>query len=155
MKVEFYEKVFVVLTVIVLAVGLVTIGASVVVAGVHVPSPAGRVDPPTVAETPPFDQPGLREIAPGQYEAVILARVWYFDPKEIRVPAGSTVTFRLTSADVVHGFELQNTPINGMLIPGQVTTMTTTFEKPGEYLFICHEYCGIGHHTMYGRVVVE
>jgi len=108
-----------------------------------------------VAETPPFDQPGLREIAPGQYEAVILARVWYFDPKEIRVPAGSTVTFRLTSADVVHGFELQNTPINGMLIPGQVTTMTTTFEKPGEYLFICHEYCGIGHHTMYGRVVVE
>ncbi|MDI3341754.1 MAG: cytochrome c oxidase subunit II [Sphaerobacter sp.] len=155
MKVEFYEKVFLVLTVVVLAAGLITIGASVLVAGVHVPSPAARVDPRTVAQTPPFDQPGLREIAPGKYEAVILARAWFYDPKEIRVPVGSTVTFKMTSADVVHGFELEGTTLNGMLIPGQVLTMTTTFEEPGEHLFICHEYCGVGHHTMFGRVVVE
>lgn len=155
MKVEFYEKVFLILTAIVLGVGLVTIGASVMIAGVHVPSPAGRVDPRTVADSPPFDEPGLREIAPGHYEAVIMARVWYFDPNEFHVPVGSKVTFKMTSGDVVHGFMLERTPVNAMLIPGQVTTMSYTFDEPGEYHFICHEYCGIGHHTMFGRVVVE
>jgi cytochrome c oxidase subunit 2 len=30
-----------------------------------------------------------------------------------------------------------------------------TFDKPGEYLFICHEYCGLAHQTMAGKVIVE
>ena len=29
------------------------------------------------------------------------------------------------------------------------------FDEPGEYLLICHEYCGLGHHMMYGRIIVE
>jgi cytochrome c oxidase subunit 2 len=29
------------------------------------------------------------------------------------------------------------------------------FRKPGEHLLICHEYCGLAHHTMYGRIIVE
>ena len=29
------------------------------------------------------------------------------------------------------------------------------FDEPGEHLLVCHEYCGIGHHTMAGRFIVE
>jgi cytochrome c oxidase subunit II len=29
------------------------------------------------------------------------------------------------------------------------------FDKPGEYLFACHEFCGAAHHTMAGRVIIE
>ena len=29
------------------------------------------------------------------------------------------------------------------------------FDQPGEYRFFCHEYCGLAHHMMFGRVVVE
>lgn len=155
MKVELYEKMFLALSGIVLVIGLVAVGGSVWLAGVHVPSPSGRVDPATVRQTPPFDNPGLRQIAPGKYEAVILAQAWFYTPKEIRVPAGSTVTFKLASADVVHGFMIERTAVNAMVIPGQVTTVTTTFDTPGVYHTICHEYCGIGHHTMVGTVVVE
>jgi cytochrome c oxidase subunit 2 len=47
-----------------------------------------------------------------------------------------------------------------MLLPGQISTLTATFDKPGTYNVICHEYCGaggptIGHHTMYGQIVVD
>jgi cytochrome c oxidase subunit 2 len=29
------------------------------------------------------------------------------------------------------------------------------FDAPGEYVIICHEYCGVAHHTMAARVIVE
>jgi cytochrome c oxidase subunit 2 len=41
-----------------------------------------------------------------------------------------------------------------MLIPGFVSTFTTTFPKPGDQLMPCHEYCGIGHEAMWARVRV-
>ncbi len=155
MKIEYYEKVFLTLGVVMLLSGLAAILVSVVGAGVMVPEPAGRVAPADVRTTAPFDTPGLREISPGKYEAVVVAQTWLFTPNEFRIPAGSEVTFRVASTDVIHGFLIENTQINAMIIPGQITEVTQTFDDPGEYLLICHEYCGIGHHTMWGRVIVE
>jgi len=155
MKIEYYEKVFLILGVVMMLSGLTAILVSVVGAGVMVPEPAGRVAPADVRTTAPFDAPGLREISPGKYEAVIVAQTWLFTPNEIRVPAGSEVTFRVASTDVIHGFLIENTQINAMIIPGQITEVSQTFDEPGEYLLICHEYCGIGHHNMWGRVIVE
>jgi cytochrome c oxidase subunit 2 len=42
-----------------------------------------------------------------------------------------------------------------MLLPGQLSRVTARFDKPGEYPMICHEYCGIAHHTMGGKIIVE
>ncbi len=123
--------------------------------GIQLPGVAGRVDPQALASSPPFDQPGLRQLAPGRYEVVIVAQTWQFTPNEIRIPAGSTVTFIATSKDVIHGLKIENTDVNMMLLPGQVSRMTTRFNTPGEYLFICQEYCGVGHHLMFGKVIVE
>jgi len=122
-----------------------------------VPSPEARINPNTVQEAGPFAEPGLHELAPGQYEAYILAEAnpWKFSPNEITVPAGSTVTFYLTSADVQHGFKLQGTNLNIMVLPGQISKMTATFDEPGEYQFVCHEYCGVGHQNMFGTIIVE
>jgi len=41
-----------------------------------------------------------------------------------------------------------------MLIPGFIATFTTRFDKAGERLMPCHEYCGTGHGAMWGRVQV-
>jgi cytochrome c oxidase subunit 2 len=41
-----------------------------------------------------------------------------------------------------------------MLIPGFIATFTATFDKSGERLMPCHEYCGTGHQAMWGRVQV-
>jgi cytochrome c oxidase subunit 2 len=124
-------------------------------ANIHLPSTVGRVDPTRVTETAPFDKLGLTELAPGQYEVRMVAQIWSFTPQEIRVPVGSTVHFWATSKDVVHGFFIPHAHVNVMLLPGQVAHVETRFDKPGEYPIICHEYCGISHHTMAGRVIVE
>ena len=42
-----------------------------------------------------------------------------------------------------------------MLLPGQIAHATARFDTPGEYPIICHEYCGIAHHTMGGKIIVE
>ena len=86
---------------------------------------------------------------------MILGHAWAFTPAEIRVPAGAKVSFIATSADVIHGFHIAKTRINLMLIPGQITRAEYTFKEPGEYLLVCHEYCGLGHHAMAGKVIVE
>ncbi len=124
-------------------------------AGIHLPGREGRVDPTRVAETAPFDRPGVVEVAPGRYEVRMVAQIWSFSPNEVRVPAGSTVTFVVTSKDVVHGLFISGAHVNVMLLPGQVARVTTRFNRPGEYPFVCHEYCGIAHHTMWGKVIVE
>jgi cytochrome c oxidase subunit 2 len=155
MKVHTYEKAF-------LAVGLAVLlvcGAALVYAtavqGIHLPGVAGRIDPRRVYQTPPFDRPGVKEVGPGQYEAVIVSQTWAFVPPVIRVPANATVTFIATTVDVIHGFNVEGTRLNMMLVPGQISRNSYRFRTPGEYLVICHEYCGLGHHTMAGKVVVE
>ena len=124
-------------------------------AGVHLPGVEGRIDPRKVAETAPFDKPGVVEIAPGQYEVRMTAQIWSFAPNEIRVPAGSTVHFWATSKDVVHGLLIPRVNVNVMVLPGQIAHAQARFDRPGEYPIICHEYCGIAHHTMAGKVIVE
>jgi cytochrome c oxidase subunit 2 len=41
-----------------------------------------------------------------------------------------------------------------MLLPGQLSRVTRRFDQPGEYPMMCHEYCGIGHHIMGGKIIV-
>jgi cytochrome c oxidase subunit 2 len=108
-----------------------------------------------VESTPPFDAPGLRATGPESYEAVIIARAWQFEPREIRVPAGSEVSFTVTSSDVIHGLSIEGTRINMMVLPGQIARTTYRFEEPGRHLMLCHEFCGVNHHTMFGEVIVE
>jgi len=155
MKVHTYEKAFLAVGLVVLLLCLAALAYASFGMGIHLPGVSGRVDPRQARGTAPFDRPGVREIGPNRYEAVIIGQAWSFDPAEIRVPAGAEVVFTATTTDVVHGFHVQGTRLNMMLIPGQVSRNRYTFDEPGEHLIICHEYCGLGHHLMYGRVIVE
>lgn len=155
MKVHTYEKAFLSVAAVLLVACLFALLYASLARGVHLPGHVAEIDPRAVDTTPPFDQPGVRQTGPNEYEAVVIGAAWSFTPAEIRVPAGSTVTFISTSRDVLHGFHLARTRVNVMLIPGQVSRVEHTFDEPGEYLLICHEYCGLGHHLMSGRVVVE
>ena len=124
-------------------------------AGIHVPSDEGRIDPTKVAETVPFNDPGVVEVTPGHDEVRMVAGIWVFTPNEIRVPVGSKVTFIATSRDVIHGLFIRHADVNVMLLPGQIARVTARFPRAGEYPLLCHEYCGIAHHTMAGKIIVE
>ncbi len=90
----------------------------------------------------------------GKVVVRVLAQQYSFQPQCLVVPAGMPVTFRGTSSDAIHGFSVDSSNANTMLIPGFVATFTTTFPVVGEHLMPCHEYCGIGHEAMWARVQV-
>jgi cytochrome c oxidase subunit 2 len=84
----------------------------------------------------------------------LIAQQYAFNPQCIVVPAGTKVTFRGTSVDVVHGFLVTGTNVNAMLVPGYITTFTAEFSQVGEHLMPCHEFCGTGHAAMWAHVKV-
>jgi cytochrome c oxidase subunit 2 len=114
-------------------------------------------DPQNAADSPNFREPGVYNTGDGTYDVYVIARQFLFEPgssQAIRVPAGSTVTFYVTSADVAHGFEVAGTNVNTMVIPGQVAEITVEFDETGTQHIICNEYCGGGHHDMRGTLEV-
>jgi cytochrome c oxidase subunit 2 len=55
---------------------------------------------------------------------------------------------------VIHGFLIQGTNINTMLVPGYVSALPARFDKAGEHLMPCQEFCGVGHEGMWAKVKV-
>ena len=159
MHIDRYERLFIYAAVALLVVFMGALAVSSFAFGIRVPTAYEKIDPRTVATPPsPWGLPAeerIRELSPGNYEVYLLAQMWQFSPNTITVPAGSRVTFYSTSKDVQHGFKIIDTNINIMALPGEVGVLTATFDEPGTYNFVCHEYCGALHHTMYGQVVVE
>jgi cytochrome c oxidase subunit 2 len=156
MGIDPFERNWMRLSVALLVVFLVTVTVAGFAMGFQVNGAEQEVDPRTVLDGDPWANPGLREISPGKYEAYIVAQTWAFVPREIEVPRGSTVDIYITSPDLQHGFKITDTNVNLMVVPGQVSKVTYTFDEVGEFPYICHEYCGRGHAAMFGVVnVVE
>lgn len=154
MNVEFYEKIWMWAAGALLAVFL---GMIFLMAGVEAVQPPGHietVDPTTLSSHPEFGKPAVTTAPDGSVTVSVVATMFEFNPSPIRVPAHRPVTFRLTSNDVIHGFEMVNTNANAMAVPGYVTQFTLTFDEPGEYVIACNEYCGLQHHNMVGKLIV-
>ena len=83
-----------------------------------------------------------------------IGQQYSFTPSCILVPTDTPITFRTTSADVVHGLLITGTNINLMLVPGYVSSLEKRFDTPGERLMPCHEFCSVGHEGMWGRVKI-
>lgn len=155
MHVDLYEKIWMWASAAVIVLFVGTVGYAAVARGVHPPSHVETIDPGQARSDPRFATPGVAIRPDGRAEVVVLAQMFAFQPAEVRVPAGRPVTFRLTSADVIHGFQIVRTNANTMVVPGYVSQFTTVFTEPGEYLIVCNEYCGLAHHVMQGRLIVE
>ena len=134
--------------------------AVVVVTGMaqmlHPLSSVETIDPTTLHLQGEFVESNLgTAIEPdGSATVRFIAEQYMFVPLCVKVPVGTLVRFRLTSADVTHGFFVGETNTNAMVVPGFITTVRTKFTQTGEYKMPCDEYCGFGHHAMVARVVV-
>ena len=155
MNVEFYEKIWMWSATALLALFLGTILLTAASDAIHPPSHMETVDPAALAENPEFSNPGVTRQPNGSVVVSVVAQMFAFSPNPIEVPANRPVTFRLTSSDVMHGFEVAGTNANAMAIPGYVSEFTVTFKKPGEYIIGCNEYCGLMHHNMVGKLIVK
>ena len=78
-----------------------------------------------------------------------------WNPANLTVEAGQPLYLRLTSDDVVHSFAvgLSDFPVVDVM-PGEITKVTLTFDKPGTYTFYCTRWCGANHWRMRGTITV-
>jgi cytochrome c oxidase subunit II len=145
---------------IVMATMLVVMMAVIVTTGIvsalHPASNVEVIDPQTLHLRGEFVESNLgTAIEPdGSVTVRIVAEQYEFVPRCVRVPAATPVRFRVTSADVVHGFLIPDTNVNTMVVPGFVSEVRTSFGAAGEYAMPCHEFCGFGHQAMWAHVSV-
>lgn len=114
------------------------------------------VDPRTLHIAGEFIESNLGSAveADGSVTVRAVGQQYSFTPQCIVVPTDTAVTFRATSADVVHGFLIEHSTVNTMLVPGYVSTITARFSTPAEVYMPCHEFCGVGHEGMWARVKI-
>ena len=106
----------------------------------------GTVDARKISIDNPF---GMNEEDPNGQDDVLIAG------NELHIPIDRPVKFNLRSKDVLHNFTVPQFRVKMDLVPGMITWQWLTPTRIGTYEILCEELCGIGHHTMRGKVVVE
>jgi len=151
-----YEKIWLLFGIGSLIVFLAITGVMAFHGGTHPNISLKTVNYERVDEISPFDKPGVNKVEgeDWDYEVVVVASAFVYNPSELVIPVGSRVKFITTSKDVVHGFEIAGTNINMMAEPGYISEYVTTVDEVGEFLIVCNEYCGVGHTQMYSMLKV-
>ncbi|MDO8463027.1 MAG: cupredoxin domain-containing protein [bacterium] len=119
-----------------------------------VEQPGNATAPPRAVDAPPLPLPPEAE-APAPRTIAITAKQWEFVPSTIRLTRGEPVVLEVTSIDVDHGFSAPDLGINEHLSPGGIARIAITPQKIGTFPMSCNIFCGAGHGTMRGSIVVE
>ena len=98
---------------------------------------------------------GYRANASSPKVVDITAKRFGFTPDQIVLKKGETVTLRLHSEDVTHGFFMRKLKIDTEVEAGKTADVTITPDTPGSYTTICDHFCGANHGNMKMTIVVE
>ena len=83
------------------------------------------------------------------------ARRFAYSPSEIRARVGEPIVLELTSVDVDHGFAIPALGVRARVSPGKPARVRVVAQRAGTYPFHCDVFCGSGHESMAGELVVE
>ena len=78
----------------------------------------------------------------------ITAKRFAFTPDQITLKKGETVTLRLISQDVTHGFFLRPLKVDEDIEPGKTTEVIVTPQVTGTFTTVCDHFCGANHGNM-------
>ncbi|MGE5307769.1 MAG: cupredoxin domain-containing protein [Deltaproteobacteria bacterium] len=93
--------------------------------------------------------------APQTKEIHVEAFKYGYSPDPIVVKKGEHVRILATSRDVNHGFEIKEYGINAEIKKGGKTEIDFVADKAGTFIIKCSVFCGLGHFSMRGRLIVE
>lgn len=97
---------------------------------------------------------GIPVVEPPPGADIYLTALTYQWIPVLRLRKGAEYTLHLSALDVNHGFSLFPLNVNFQVVPGYDYGLRVTPTEAGDFRIICNEFCGIGHHTMVGRVIV-
>ncbi len=83
----------------------------------------------------------------------MISRLWEWWPV-LELEKDQSYRLHLSSMDWQHGFSLQPTNINIQVHPDYEMVLTITPNETGDFFVVCNEFCGVGHHTMVGKIRV-
>ncbi len=106
----------------------------------------GEVDPLLISLENPF---GMDPDDPNGQDDIPVAS------PEMHLPVDQPVKVLLRSKDVLHNYTVAEFRVKMDLVPGTATYLWLTPTRIGEFDILCEELCGMAHHTMRGRVVVD
>ncbi|HXN14941.1 MAG TPA: cupredoxin domain-containing protein [Usitatibacter sp.] len=84
----------------------------------------------------------------------VSARKFTFTPNEIALRRGEPVTLELVTEDVFMGFSAPDFKVRMDIVPGKTMQLGFTPDKSGTFPFLCDVFCGDGHETMSGKLLV-
>jgi len=101
-----------------------------------------------------------RGLRPPGDDVYVAGMRFNWDGLPVVLEAGREYDVHLSSYDVQHGFSIRpedtlSKQINLQVFPDHEWVVPMTFDEPGTYHVVCNEFCGRGHRTMHGTLVVE
>lgn len=91
---------------------------------------------------------------PDGADVYLRGQMWTWTPI-LKLKKGVNYKFHISSVDLMHGFSLQPLVMNFQIVPGHDNILNMTPTSAGTFHIICNEFCGIGHHTMTGKIIVS
>ena len=86
-------------------------------------------------------------------DVFVMAQMWRWSPVLI-LQKDESYNMHVSSKDLMHGLSIQPVNMNFQIYPGYDYVLRFKPTETGEYKVVCNEFCGIGHHTMIGKIVV-
>ena len=90
----------------------------------------------------------------GERVIKVSARKFVFTPNEIHLRKGEPVTLEFVTEDVFMGFNAPDFGVRMDIVPGKVMRLRFTPDKAGTFVFLCDVFCGDGHESMSGKLLV-
>jgi cytochrome c oxidase subunit II len=106
----------------------------------------GSADTSYISETNPL---GVNPQDPNGRDDIIV------EGPEAHLEVNRPVKVLLRSKDVLHNYTVTQFRVKMDLVPGLVSYLWLTPTVVGNYDILCEELCGLGHHVMRGKVVVD
>lgn len=91
---------------------------------------------------------------PDGAEVYLRGQMWTWVPI-LKLKKGVNYKFHISSTDLMHGFSLMPLVMNFQVVPGHDNILNMTPTSAGTFHILCNEFCGIGHHTMIGKIIVS
>lgn len=82
------------------------------------------------------------------------ARRFVFTPNRIPLAPHERVVFELTAEDTLMGFSIPQLGVRADVPPGSIVQLAAQAGDAGTVQFLCDVFCGSGHETMNGVLVV-
>jgi cytochrome c oxidase subunit 2 len=104
-----------------------------------------------IAAMPPLSgtvKDGIREIT-------VTAKKYEFSPDPIGVKQGEKVRLKITATDTEHGFGVKEYKIDQKLPVGKEQIVEFTADQAGTFVVKCTVFCGFGHGSMKGQLIVQ